>query len=132
PARALCRAAACPGRAQVISRALFFVCVYVPFMLVGVPAQFVITRLGRDWNLIPRLFHRLGCVFVGLRVTTIGEPAHGRPTLLLANHISWTDIIAIGSVADVSFVAKAAIRHWFFVGFMASLQRTLYVDYNRR
>src|SRR5690606_14852641 len=54
------------------------------------------------------------------------------PTLLLANHISWTDIIATGSVADVTFVAKTGVRNTFFVGFMASLQRTLFVDYNRR
>jgi len=78
------------------------------------------------------LFHRLGCVFCGLRVKTIGEPLHNRPTLLLSNHISWTDIVAIGSVADVTFVAKTGVRDTFFVGFMASLQRTLFVDYNRR
>ena len=78
------------------------------------------------------LFHKLGCVFLGLRVHTIGEPLHNRPTLLLSNHISWTDIIAIGSVADVTFVAKTGVRNTFFVGFMASLQRTLFVDYNRR
>jgi 1-acyl-sn-glycerol-3-phosphate acyltransferase len=35
-------------------------------------------------------------------------------------------------VADVTFVAKSEIRNWFFVGFMASLQRTLYVDRKRR
>ena len=31
----------------------------------------------------------------------------------------WTDIIAIGSVADVTFVAKSEVANWFFVGFMA-------------
>ncbi|HVX81848.1 MAG TPA: lysophospholipid acyltransferase family protein [Devosiaceae bacterium] len=115
----------------MISRALFFIFVYTPMMIVGVPIQFVVSRLGLNWNFLPRLFHRLGCVFLGLRVTRIGEPAHGRPTLLLANHISWTDIIAIGSQADVTFVAKSSVNRG-FVGFMASLQRTLYVDYNRR
>jgi 1-acyl-sn-glycerol-3-phosphate acyltransferase len=67
-----------------------------------------------------------------MRVTVVGRPAHNRPTLLLSNHISWTDIIAIGSVADVAFVAKSAIARWPFVGMMASLQNTIYVDYNRR
>jgi len=70
--------------------------------------------------------------FLGIRVKTVGEPLHGRPTLLLSNHISWTDIIAIGSVADVTFVAKMGVRNTFFVGFMSSLQRTVYVDYNSR
>ena len=31
----------------------------------------------------------------------------------------------------MTFVAKTGVRNTFFVGFMASLQRTLYVDYNR-
>jgi 1-acyl-sn-glycerol-3-phosphate acyltransferase len=116
----------------MISRALFFVFVFVPMMLVGIPTQFVITRLGLDWNFVPRLFHITGCKFLGIRVTMLGEPAHGRPTLLLCNHISWTDIIAVGSKADVTFVAKRAVRETFFVGFMASLQKTIFVDYSRR
>ena len=117
----------------MILRALFFIFVYTPFMLVGIPLQFIITRLGLPfWNWLPRIFHRCGCIFLGMRVTLIGTPAHGRPTLLTSNHISWTDIIAIGSVADVTFVAKSEIKKWFFVGFMASLQRTIFVDRNRR
>jgi 1-acyl-sn-glycerol-3-phosphate acyltransferase len=116
----------------VIFRILFFIFIYVPMMIVGIPGQFIVTRLGLEWNFLPRLFHKVGCIFLGMKVTVIGEPAHNRPTLLTANHISWTDIIAIGSVADVTFVAKTGVRDAFFVGFMASLQKTIYVDYNRR
>ncbi|MBI4923969.1 MAG: 1-acyl-sn-glycerol-3-phosphate acyltransferase [Devosia nanyangense] len=116
----------------MIFRSLFFIFVYVPAMIVLIPTQFVITRLGLFWNVPTMLFHTLGCVFLGLRVKTIGEPLHGRPTLLLSNHISWTDIIAIGSKADVTFVSKAGVRDTFFVGFMASLQKTIFVDYDRR
>jgi 1-acyl-sn-glycerol-3-phosphate acyltransferase len=116
----------------MIFRTLFFIFVMVPFLIVGVPVQFVITRLGLFSPFLTMLFHRVGCIFCGLRVHVIGEPLHNRPTLLLSNHISWTDIVAIGSVADVTFVAKTGVRDTFFVGFMASLQRTLFVDYNRR
>lgn len=116
----------------MIFRTLFFIFVFIPVMIVLIPVQFVITRLGLFWNGPTMLFHKVGCIFLGIRVKTIGEPLHGRPTLLLSNHISWTDIIAIGSVADVTFVAKTGVRNTFFVGFMASLQRTLYVDYHSR
>ena len=116
----------------MISRSLFFIFIYLPVILVGAPLQFVLTRLGFDWNFLPRLFHSVGCIFLGVRVHVIGAPAHGRPTLLLSNHISWTDIIAIGSKADVTFVAKSGVRDTFFVGFMASLQKTIFIDYNRR
>src|SRR5690606_14476290 len=105
---------------------------YLPFILVFVPMQFVISRLGLDWNFIPRWFHWFACTFVGMKVSVIGTPATGRPTLMVANHISWADIIAVGAKADVTFVAKSEIRTWFFVGFMGSLQRTLYVDRKKR
>ena len=116
----------------MIQRSLFFICSYVPVMLIGIPVHWLMTRLGRYSPFLPHLFHRMGCIFLGMRVTVLGTPSTGRPTLLLSNHVSWTDIIAVGSVADVTFVAKSEIKTWFFVGFMASLQRTLYVDRKRR
>lgn len=116
----------------MIFRVLFFVFGYLPFLIVFVPLQFLITRLGLDWNVIPRWFHWFGCTFLGMQVKVIGTPSTDRPTLIVSNHISWTDIIAVGSKADVTFVAKSEIQKWPFVGFMASLQRTLYVDRKRR
>ena len=117
----------------MISRALFFVFVLTPYILVSVPLQFVVTRLNLPrWNVLPRLFHRLCCMFLGLKVSVIGQPDQSRPTLLVCNHISWTDVLAIGSIANFTFVAKSEVAKWPFVGFMASMQKTIYVDRKRR
>lgn len=116
----------------MIFRVLFFVFGFLPFLIVFIPVQFVITRLGLDWNIVPRWFHWFGCTFLGMQVKVIGAPSTDKPTLIVSNHVSWTDIIAVGSKADVTFVAKSEIQKWPFVGFMASLQRTLYVDRKRR
>lgn len=117
----------------MIFRIAFFLFVFVPFMLVVIPLQALILLLRLPfWNLLPRAFHRVGCVFLGLRVKVIGKPSTGRPTLLVSNHVSWTDIVAIGSVADVTFVAKREVGEWPLVGMMANLQRTIYVDRTRR
>jgi 1-acyl-sn-glycerol-3-phosphate acyltransferase len=117
----------------MIFRIVFFLFIFVPFMLVVIPIQALVLLLRLPgWNVLPRLFHKLGCVFLGLRVKVIGRPATGRPTLLVSNHVSWTDIVAIGSVADVTFVAKREVGKWPFVGMMANLQRTIYVDRTRR
>jgi 1-acyl-sn-glycerol-3-phosphate acyltransferase len=114
-------------------RSLFFIFAYVPFMLVAIPTAWVWSTLkAPGWNIVPRAFHKVGTIFLGLKITVLGKPSEGVPTLIVSNHISWTDIIAIGSVADVTFVAKAEVKKWFFVGFMADLQRTLYVDRTRR
>jgi 1-acyl-sn-glycerol-3-phosphate acyltransferase len=116
-----------------IFRALFFIFVFLPFLVVAIPVQWVIVKLNLPfWPVVPRMFHRLGCIFLGLRVTVIGHPATGRPTLLVSNHVSWTDIVAVGSVADVTFVAKREVGDWPFVSLMARLQRTIFVDRTRR
>jgi len=117
----------------MIFRVLFLLLVMVPYLILAIPYQVLASRLGLPgWNGIPRVFHLFGAAFLGLKVTVLGKPVAGRPTLIVSNHISWTDIVAIGSVADVTFVAKKEVEKWFFVGFMASLQRTLYVDRTRR
>lgn len=117
----------------MILRSLFFIFVFVPFLIVVIPLQALIVALKLPfWDVLPRLFHKVGCFFLGLRVTVIGRPASGRPTLLVSNHISWTDIVAIGSVAPVTFVAKSEISKWPFVSLMANLQKTIFVDRTRR
>lgn len=117
----------------MIFRVLFFIFVMVPYLIICIPYQVLASRFGLPgWNGIPRVFHRIGAAFLGLKVTVLGRPVMGKPVLIVSNHISWTDIIAIGSVTDVTFVAKKEVESWFFVGFMASLQRTLYVDRTRR
>src|SRR5690606_15498843 len=110
----------------------FFLLVFLPFLVVVIPLQALILALRLPfWQVLPRLFHRLGCLFLGLRINVIGQPSTGRPTLMVANHISWTDIVALGSVADVTFVAKRDVGQWTFVGMMADLQRTIYADRTR-
>lgn len=117
----------------MIFRVLFFLFVYTPFMIIFCPIQWLWVKLRLpNWNAVPMLFHKLGAAFIGLKVTVIGEPVQNRPVLIVSNHISWTDIIAVGSTTPVTFVAKKEIEKWFFVSFMAALQRTLYVDRNRR
>ncbi|MGN6487080.1 MAG: lysophospholipid acyltransferase family protein [Devosia sp.] len=116
----------------MVLRSLFFIFLYVPFMLVCIPIQFLISRSPRYSNTIPRWFHTMGARFLGMKVKVIGTPSTDRATLIVSNHVSWTDIVAIGSKADVTFVAKSEIARWPFVGFMASLQKTLYVDRKRR
>jgi 1-acyl-sn-glycerol-3-phosphate acyltransferase len=44
----------------------------------------------------------------------------------VANHISWLDIMALHSVAAMGFVAKAEIKSWPFLGFLATTGGTLY------
>jgi 1-acyl-sn-glycerol-3-phosphate acyltransferase len=80
----------------------------------------------------PERFARLYWVGVrrvlGLRVTVIGNVPRGRPVLFVANHCSWIDIVALGSVLPGCFVSKADVAKWPLVGWVAKLGRTIFVS----
>ncbi len=94
-----------------------------------IPIQLV--ALGLDLNLrrrLPRLWHRVACRTLGLKVTVHGAPETRRPLLLASNHVSWTDILVLGSIADVAYIAKSEVRDWPGFGILARLQATIFVE----
>lgn len=98
------------------------------------PAQLVLLRLGprHGWRL-PLRFHRLVCTCLGVRRTVRGTPPpKGEGGLIVANHVSWLDISVIGAERPLSFVAKAEVATWPVIGFLAKVQRTLFIDRTRR
>lgn len=55
-------------------------------------------------------------------------PGPARPGMLVANHVSWLDMIALQSLCETRFVAKAEVRRWPLIGAIASRLGTVYVD----
>lgn len=81
---------------------------------------------------LPRLWHRSAAALIGLRIAVRGAPASGRPLLLVSNHQSWADMVALGAVVECAFIAKSEVRAWPLVGWLARLQRTVFVERARR
>ena len=52
--------------------------------------------------------------------------------MLLSNHISWLDILAINSACSSRFVAKQEIRGWLLMGWLAERAGTLFIARGRR
>jgi len=77
-------------------------------------------------------WHRFALALMGVRVTVRGAPASDRPLLLLSNHISWLDIPVLASRMPLSFIAKKEVAGWPVIGWLARLQRTIFVDRERR
>lgn len=63
---------------------------------------------------------------IGLKVRVHGHPAAG-PCLLLANHISWLDILVLASAGDACFIAKAEVNRWPLLGWLAEVGGTEFV-----
>lgn len=52
--------------------------------------------------------------------------------LLVSNHLSYLDIVAICSVAPTVFVSKAEVRHWPVFGALATMGGTIFIQRERR
>jgi 1-acyl-sn-glycerol-3-phosphate acyltransferase len=52
--------------------------------------------------------------------------------LVVANHLSYTDIIMLASVAPLTFVAKAEVANWPIFGMSARCGGSVFVDRSRR
>ena len=88
-------------------------------------------RLLRRPSPWPRRFLGLVARIVGARVRVIGRPLT-RDVLLLSNHLSWIDILAIAGATGSAFVAKGELRSVPLVGWLCTLNRTLFVTRENR
>lgn len=69
---------------------------------------------------------------LGIRVVARGLHRPGA-TLLVANHVSWLDILAIHAVCpQARFVSKADVRHWPLLGWLVGAVGTLFIERERK
>jgi 1-acyl-sn-glycerol-3-phosphate acyltransferase len=117
------------GRLRAVFALLGFLVLTLPLM----PVQAFFLRFRPDLaRAFPHWYHRQVCRLLGIRIHILGAVATDRPVLLVANHTSWLDIPVLSAVAPVSFIAKREVASWPFVSWLAYLQRTVFVDRNRR
>jgi 1-acyl-sn-glycerol-3-phosphate acyltransferase len=64
---------------------------------------------------------------LGLRVRIHGE-APRAPALVVANHVSWMDIVVLGQLLPTAFLSKAEIARWPLVGWLARRAGTLFIQ----
>lgn len=95
--------------------------VLLPFQLLGLAFDLKIRRY------IPRYWHRTACFLLGIRIHVHGALEPRRPLMLACNHASWKDILVLGAVADVVFIAKMEVSEWPVFGTLAKLQKSIFV-----
>ncbi len=76
-------------------------------------------------EIIQTWLHRCAEI-IGIDIQVHGEPATP-PAFIVANHISWLDILIISSVLPVSFLSKAEVRNWPVIGTLAAKAGTLFI-----
>ncbi|MBB1092744.1 1-acyl-sn-glycerol-3-phosphate acyltransferase [Rhodopseudomonas palustris] len=116
----------------MIRFALVMTCV-APLTLALVPLHLLARRFG--WPIqrsLPQLYHRILCRLIGVRIREVGRRDGHGPVLILANHVSWLDICVISALTPVAFVAKSEVAAWPLFGWLAKLQRTIFIDRQAR
>lgn len=114
-------------------------------VIILAPFQFIALHLRlRPVHIrIPILFHHIVVRYAfGWKVTVRGTPEKPNPhhlfrwprpkevrgpVLYVSNHNSWSDIVVLGSITPLCFIAKDEISDWPGFGYLAKLQRTIFV-----
>ncbi|MES1974071.1 MAG: lysophospholipid acyltransferase family protein [Pseudomonadota bacterium] len=114
------------GRARITLRAAGL----VVGLLVTVPLHYLwrLLRIGSPW---PKIFLAWAARMAGARVERVGVPLK-RDVFYISNHLSWIDILAIAGQSGTAFVAKEEIRAAPVVGWLATLNRTVFVKRENR
>ena len=69
---------------------------------------------------------------LAIKLVVNGSPPQSGPVLLVANHISWLDIVVIHAARHCRFVSKADVQRWPLVGGLATAAGTLYIERESR
>ncbi|HEV2782120.1 MAG TPA: lysophospholipid acyltransferase family protein [Actinophytocola sp.] len=97
------------------------------------PLMPIVGRRGRAY--VARWFFRAVLRAFGIRLAVFGaarlRPVPGRGALVVNNHISWLDIVAINAAQPMRAQAKSEVRSWPVIGRLADAAGTVYVDRER-
>jgi lyso-ornithine lipid O-acyltransferase len=107
---------------------LIFVAATMPLMLVQQLFKWTWPTMARRF---PHFYHRFLAKLLGFHIEVIGHRPT-TPALLVSNHVSWIDIVVLSAALPVSFIAKREVAGWPFFGALAKLQRTVFVDRQKR
>lgn len=88
--------------------------------LKSTPPDPVAQQKNREWY--RRVLARLN-----VQVSVTGQPAEA-PCLVVCNHISWLDIMVLGSAVPVVFLSKAEVARWPLISRLSRAGGTLFIQ----
>ena len=102
----------------------------IGLIIIFVPLHYLYRVLSYG-SPFPMLFLRYAARVCGAKVEVIGTHLK-RDVFFVANHLSWVDILALAGASGTAFVAKAELAQAPVVGWLASLNRTVFVKREHR
>ena len=81
-------------------------------------------KLPSPWAM---LFLRIAARALGAKVSVYGKPLR-KDVFFVANHLSWHDIPILAGITGTAFVAQDGVRDWPVIGWLAKLNRTIFIS----
>lgn len=103
---------------------LFLVTIVV-FIL---PLFFASILPGIFGHQIYRLFYKVLCGIANVDIELSGELPKEKPVLFVSNHVSYLDILILGTVLPASFISKAEVSKWPIIGLLGKLTGAVFID----
>lgn len=102
----------------------------VALLIVFVPLHYLF-RIFAYGSPFPMYFLSYVARVSGAKVEIVGTPLR-RDVFFIANHVSWIDILALAGASGTAFVAKYELSQVPVIGWLCSLNRTVFVQRENR
>ncbi len=114
-----------------VLRLVIILTLLVILILFSIPLQLILNIVGfKLKRKYPLLFYNAIRLITGIKInfdhTKLNKKKNG--VLYIANHVSWFDIICLGTLLDARFIAKQEVSKMGIFGLMAKLSNTFFID----
>ena len=114
-----------------ILRLVFILIFLLLIIACSIPIQIVCNIIGFKLKRIyPLYFYQMIKIVTGINInfntTRLNKKNMG--VLYIANHVSWFDIICLGTLLNARFIAKKEVSQMGIFGFLAMLSNTFFID----
>jgi len=113
-------------RAQVRVFLIFSVLALTYFLILF--RRFLPPAAGWRWRkIVFRSWARASAFVLGIRISVRGTPPES-PYVIISNHLSYVDIIALATRLDAVFIAKKEVEGWPFLGQVIKAFDCIFID----
>ena len=115
-----------------IIRSIFLIIIVSILIILILPIQLLINLINLKIKYkIPKLFLKIVSFVIGIKIRSINlrnKNKNKYGVLYVSNHVSWMDILCLGSLLDAQFIAKKEVAEMGLFGFLARLNHTFFID----
>ena len=103
-------------------------------LLLGMGLAWVFLKIRKpEWrDRLAQSMYGLLLRIVDVQVRQIGKISTQRPVLIASNHVSYLDVLVLGSCANLRFMPKSEVAQWPLIGTLCRLADCLFVERRAR